>query len=84
MKPVTNNKPKKAVNLEKEKELAFRRHFGRFLKEYEGDKELILEAYMNATSRHQLNVNLQKHFDNSTVKDIRQKLSGLIKDMPGL
>lgn len=77
-----NNKKNEEEN--KKKEQAFRTHFGKFLKDdYEENKEDILDAYMNAKSRQELNNNLQQYFYNDAVSDILSRMSALIKNMPG-
>ena len=69
---------------DKKKEQIFRSYFGKYLKDdYEGNKEDILDAYMNANTRQELNNNLQKYFYNDAVSDILKRLSDLIKNMPG-
>lgn len=68
----------------KKKEQIFRTHFGKYLKDdYEENKEEILQAYMDADSRQELNNNLQQYFYNEAVSDILKRLSGLTKNMPG-
>ena len=69
---------------DKKKVQIFRSYFGKYLKDdYEGNKEDILDAYMNANTRQELNNNLQKYFYNDAVSDILKRLSDLIKNMPG-
>ena len=66
------------------KEQIFRSYFRKYLKDdYENDKEDILDAYMNAESRQELNNNLQKFFYNEAVSDILKRMSDLTKNMPG-
>jgi len=68
----------------KKKEMIFRSHFGKFLKDdYEDNKEDILEAYMNSNTRQEFNNNLQQYFYNEAVSDILSRMNALIKNMPG-
>ncbi|MBO6207990.1 MAG: NYN domain-containing protein [Lachnospiraceae bacterium] len=83
-KPASNNGNSKEIDAYKKKEMAFRSHFGKYLKdEYDDNKEDILDAYMNASTRRELNNNLQQYFYNDAVSDILRRLSDLIKSMPG-
>ncbi len=86
----TNEQPKEPRNAKKvseernKKEQVFRSHFGKYLKDdYNEDKEFILEAYMESTSKQEFNNNLQKYFYNEAVSDILKRSSDLIKNMPG-
>ena len=84
VKQTKGSNNKSAQELRKKKEQAFRSHFGKYLKDdYEDDKENILEAYMDAESRQELNNNLQQYFYNDAVSDILKRMSDLIKNMPG-
>ncbi len=83
-KPASNNGNSKEIDAYKKKEMVFRSYFGMYLKdEYDENKEDILDAYMNATTRQELNNNLQQYFYNDAVSDILRRLSDLIKNMPG-
>ena len=83
-KPVSKSSSKNEIDEYKKKEQVFRSYFGKYLKdEYGESKEDILNAYMNASTRQELNNNLQKYFYNEAVSDIFKRLSELIKDMPG-
>ena len=84
---VSSNKSNNSKSVREEKnskELAFRTHFGKYLKDdYEEDKDNILSAYMEANSRQELNNNLQQYFYNEAVSDIMKRMAGLIKNLPG-
>ena len=83
--PPKTAKNTKTVQAEQnKKEQVFRSHFGKYLKDdYNEDKETILEAYMDASSKQEFNNNLQKYFYNEAVSDILKRLSELTKNMPG-
>jgi len=81
-KKISNNKKRQEDRQKKEQ--VFRSHFGKYLKDdYEKAKEKILEAYLDAESRQDLNNNLQQYFYNDAVSDIMRRMSDLIKNMPG-
>ena len=67
----------------KKKEQVIRSHIGRYLKEYNKWKEDIVEAYMESSSRQELNNRLQQTFENEAVSEILSALKNIIKDMPG-
>ena len=67
----------------KKKEQVIRSHIGRYLKEYNEWKEDIVEAYMESSSRQELNNRLQQTFENEAVSEILSALKNIIKDMPG-
>ncbi len=82
--PKTSKNNKVVQEERSKKEQVFRSHFGKYLKDdYNEDKETILEAYMDADSKQELNNNLQKYFYNEAVSDILRRLSDLTKNMPG-
>lgn len=70
-------------NARKKKEQVIRSYIGRCLKEYNEWKEDIVKAYMESSSRQELNNKLQKKFENEDVSEIFTALKNLIKDMPG-
>lgn len=78
-----NQKKAEQENARKKKEQVIRSHIGRYLKEYKEWKEYIVEAYMESSSRQELNNKLQQTFENEAVHDILSALRNLIKDMPG-
>lgn len=65
------------------KEQRFRSFFGRNLKSYEDNKEEIVQAYMKAKSKQELNNLLQQTFYSDGVHDILDIMSEFIKDLPG-
>lgn len=67
----------------KKKENVFRSFFGKNLKEFEDDKEYIVEAYMNARSKQEFNNMLQQHFYNEDVSYIRETMKEFVKGLPG-
>ena len=80
----SNRNYRKEQETKQKKEQVFRSYFGKHLKnEYGDNKEYILNAYMNASTRQELNNNLQQYFYNEDVGEIMRKLSELTKDMPG-
>lgn len=79
---IAKKKTKQKID-RKKKEQIIRSHIGKSLKEYNEWKEDIVEAYMESTSRQELNNKLQKTFENEDVCEILKALKNLIKDMPG-
>ena len=55
-------------NVRKKKEQTIRSYIGRDLKEYNECREYIIEAYMESTSKQELNNKFQQIFDNETVR----------------
>lgn len=81
-----NADKKKKEELEearRKKEQVIRSHIGKYLKEYKEWKEDIVEAYMESSSRQELNNRLQQTFENEAVSEILSALKNIIKDMPG-
>lgn len=80
------NRIKKKIEQEngrKRKEQIIRSFIGRDLKEYNEWREDIVEAYVEATSKQELNNMLQQTFDNESVSEILFAIKNLTKDMPG-
>lgn len=67
----------------RKKEQVIRSHIGKYLKEYKEWKEDIVEAYMESSSRQELNNRLQQTFENAAVSEILSAMKNIIKDMPG-
>lgn len=85
-----NNSPNSGVKTtsgnsdkRKQKEQRIRCHIGQYLREYKEWKEDIVEAYMESSSRQELNNKLQQSFENEDVSEILAALRPLTKDMPG-
>lgn len=84
VKEVENNKNQKNRKSDEKKEQIFRSYFGRHLKDYNKYKEDIVGAYMESSTKLQLNNNLLKCLhDNEKVSKILDALKTLVEDWPG-
>lgn len=74
----------KEISAEGRKKQIFCSFFSKCMKEKYGDyKEQIIEAYMTAKSRQELNNLLQRTFYNENVREILLMMKDYIKDLPG-